>query len=154
MPDGGRQVDRDDDGWTLRLVRRIDAPLGQVYCAVSDPARVAMWMGPEGFEVAIDRFDFRVGGTYRLVMTGKSGVGLSVTGEFIEIEDGRCIAFTWRWEHDETPGAATTVRFGFAASGDGTEASLTHTGFPEEGNAVSHGDGWASTLKRLQTLLT
>jgi len=28
MPDGGRQVDRDDDGWTLRLVRRIDAPLG------------------------------------------------------------------------------------------------------------------------------
>lgn len=151
MPDSARQIGREGDGWTLRLERRINAPLGQVYRAFTDPARVARWMGPEGYEASVDRFDFRVGGAYRLILTSENGVRRPVSGEYLEIEDGRSIALSWRWEHEGKSGVTTVVRFGFAVSGDGTAITLTHTGFPEEGNAVAHGDGWTSTLNCLES---
>lgn len=150
MPDSPRQIGRQGDGWVLRLERRINAPLGQVYRAFTDPGRVARWMGPEGYEATVDRFDFRVGGAYRLILTAESGVMRPVAGEYLEIEEGRCIAFSWRWEHEGATGATTVVRFEFAVSGDGTTIVLTHAGFPEEGNAVAHGDGWTSTLNCLE----
>lgn len=150
MPDRTRQIGRAGDGWTLRLERKVDAPLGQVYRAFTDPARIARWMGPEGYEASVDQFDFRVGGAYRLVLTAESGVRRPVSGEYIEIEDGRCIAFSWLWEHEGTTGVTTFVRFEFAVSGDGTAITLTHTGFPEQENAVAHGDGWTSTLNCLE----
>lgn len=45
----------------------------QVFAAMSDPARVAHWWGPDGFKNTIQQFDFRPGGTWLLTMHGPDG---------------------------------------------------------------------------------
>lgn len=53
--------------------RRIDATPAEVYAAISDPARLARWWGPDGFTNTIHRFDFEPGGTWTLTMHGPDG---------------------------------------------------------------------------------
>jgi uncharacterized protein YndB with AHSA1/START domain len=51
----------------------IAAKPAQVFAAMSDAARVALWWGPEGFTNTIHQFDFRDGGTWLLTMHGPDG---------------------------------------------------------------------------------
>ncbi len=51
----------------------IAASAEQVYAAMSNPARVARWWGPDGFTNTIHQFDFRPGGTWLLTMHGPDG---------------------------------------------------------------------------------
>jgi len=51
----------------------IAAPPAQVFAAMSDPARIARWWGPDGFKNTIHRFDFHPGGTWLLTMHGPDG---------------------------------------------------------------------------------
>lgn len=53
--------------------RLIPASPAHVFAALSDPARVARWWGPDGFRNSIHRFDFQVGGSWRLTMHGPDG---------------------------------------------------------------------------------
>lgn len=66
----------------------------QVFAAMSDPARVARWWGPDGFTNTIHQFDFKPGGTWLLTMHGPDGKDYAnesrftriVPGELFEIE--------------------------------------------------------------------
>jgi uncharacterized protein YndB with AHSA1/START domain len=66
----------------------------QVFAAMSDPARIARWWGPDGFRNTIHTFDFRPGGTWLLTMHGPDGKDYPnesrftriVSGELFEIE--------------------------------------------------------------------
>jgi uncharacterized protein YndB with AHSA1/START domain len=51
----------------------VAASPAQVFAAMSDPARVARWWGPDGFTNTIDQFDFRPGGSWLLTMHGPDG---------------------------------------------------------------------------------
>lgn len=51
----------------------VAATPAQVYAAMNDPARVALWWGPDGFSSTIHQFDFRPGGTWLLTMHGPDG---------------------------------------------------------------------------------
>ncbi len=51
----------------------IAASPAQVFAAMSDPARVARWWGPDGFTNTIHQFEFRVGGVWLLTMHGPDG---------------------------------------------------------------------------------
>lgn len=51
----------------------IAATPDQVFAAMSDPARIARWWGPDGFHNTIQEFDFRPGGGWRLTMHGPDG---------------------------------------------------------------------------------
>jgi len=53
--------------------KRISAPPAAVYAAMSDPARIANWWGPEGFTNTIHKFDFQPGGQWLLTMHGPDG---------------------------------------------------------------------------------
>jgi len=66
----------------------------QVFAAMSDPARIARWWGPDGFTNTIHQFDFEPGGTWLLTMHGPDGTDYPnesrftriVPGELFEIE--------------------------------------------------------------------
>jgi uncharacterized protein YndB with AHSA1/START domain len=66
----------------------------QVFAAMSDPARVARWWGPDGFTNTNHQFDFKPGGTWLLTMHGPDGKDYPnesrftriVAGELFEIE--------------------------------------------------------------------
>lgn len=72
----------------------IAATPAQVYAAMSDPARIARWWGPEGFTNTIHRFDFVPGGAWLLTMHAPDGQDYPnesrftrlVPGELFEIE--------------------------------------------------------------------
>jgi hypothetical protein len=51
----------------------VAATPAQVFAAMSDPARVARWWGPDGFKNTIHQFDFQPGGSWLLTMHGPDG---------------------------------------------------------------------------------
>ena|ERR1700709_2859544 len=72
----------------------IAATIQQVFAAMSDPARIARWWGPDGFTNTIHKFDFQPGGSWLLTMHGPDGKDYPnesrftriVPGELFEIE--------------------------------------------------------------------
>ena len=72
----------------------VAATPAQVFAAMSDPARVARWWGPDGFKNTIHQFDFQPGGSWLLTMHGPDGKDYPnesrftriVSGELFEIE--------------------------------------------------------------------
>ena len=46
---------------------------GEVYRAIADPQRLALWWGPAGFTSTVDACDFRPGGHWRFVLHGPDG---------------------------------------------------------------------------------
>lgn len=53
--------------------RRIPASPAEVFAAMSDPARIARWWGPQGFTNTIHKFEFRPAGQWLLTMHGPDG---------------------------------------------------------------------------------
>ena len=62
-----------------------------LFSAVADPAKLAQWGGPHGFENRITAFDFRPGGRWRIVMTASNGDDFDNHWTFLAIEDGRMV---------------------------------------------------------------
>lgn len=53
--------------------RVLDAPRERVWAALTDPAQVNAWWGPDGFQNVDVQQDVRVGGTWRFTMVGPDG---------------------------------------------------------------------------------
>jgi uncharacterized protein YndB with AHSA1/START domain len=66
----------------------IAATPAQVFAAMSDPARVARWWGPDGFTNTIHQFDFQPGGTWLLTMHGPDGKDYPNESRFTRIVPG------------------------------------------------------------------
>ncbi len=49
----------------IEIVREFDAPVSAVYRAHEDPELVKQWLGPHGYEMKIEEYEFRTGGRYR-----------------------------------------------------------------------------------------
>jgi uncharacterized protein YndB with AHSA1/START domain len=79
-----------DDIVTTRL---IDASPEQLFEAVSDPAQLALWWGPQGFTNTFAEFDFRPGGAWNFTMHDPEGTDYPNESEFVEIEKPGRIVF-------------------------------------------------------------
>jgi uncharacterized protein YndB with AHSA1/START domain len=55
------------------VTRVIDAPVGKVWQAWSDPVYVKQWWGPTGFTAPVAQMDFREGGTSLVCMRSPDG---------------------------------------------------------------------------------
>ncbi|MDN5796815.1 MAG: SRPBCC family protein [Intrasporangium sp.] len=49
----------------IDYTREFDAPVAAVFNAHRDPDLVRQWLGPNGYEMTIERWDFVTGGSYR-----------------------------------------------------------------------------------------
>jgi len=63
----------------------VAASPAQVFAAMSEPARVARWWGPDGFKNTIHQFDFQPGGTWLLTMHGPDGKDYPNESRFVRI---------------------------------------------------------------------
>lgn len=154
MPDSAPDIRADGQVWRCQIKRRFDAPVSQVWRAIEDPSRLALWFGPEGLNTHIEQFDFRPGGAYALTMVAEDGRRFPLKGSFIEIDTGRKLVMTWLWLMPEATGIETLVTFDLAADGKQTDLTLTHEKFADADNAAGHGEGWESSLRRLTGYLT
>ncbi|TGM37375.1 SRPBCC family protein [Leptospira biflexa] len=69
----------------VRLERQFQAPLKLVWEVWTNPLHIEKWWGPKGFTNPTVEFDFKVGGSYRIVMRSPDGVDYPILGKFLEI---------------------------------------------------------------------
>ncbi|TGL23982.1 hypothetical protein EHQ46_02300 [Leptospira yanagawae] len=69
----------------VRIERKFNAPLKLVWEVWTNPLHLEKWWGPKGFTNPTVEFDFKVGGSYRIVMRSPEGIDYPVLGKFLEI---------------------------------------------------------------------
>jgi uncharacterized protein YndB with AHSA1/START domain len=82
-------------------------------------------------------------------MSGE-GATLEHTGEYLEVDPPRSLAFTWSSPY--TGPEPSVVRVVLTPSDGGTQMVLTHDRLPEAA-AESHAGGWGTMLGRLEAAM-
>lgn len=146
--DGGR----DGGGARLRLERTFATSPERVFAAWTEPEVLRRWFaaGPDWSSVGVE-VDLRVGGRYRLSMTGPAGGTHTIVGEYLQVVRPELLVYTWRQDPSDSSAAAdpTLVTVRFRAAPEGTTVLLTHTRFPAKRERDRHGDGWRACLDNL-----
>jgi len=139
---------------SLEIKRFINVPRNRVYQAWTDPAQLREWFGPENVRTRDLVAETRVGGKFRWDLTNPEGEEMTVEGEYLDLQPGRKIVFTWQWQDDETwenRNSVVTVELSDAAGG--TELRLLHEQLPSEESRDNHNEGWNSLLNKLDKFL-
>ena len=89
------------DRMSLEVKRVINAPRDRVYAAWIDPAQLRQWFGPENVQTRNLVADARLGGKFQWDLTNPEGEEMTVVGEYRELQSGRRVVFTWKWQDDE-----------------------------------------------------
>jgi len=129
--------ERRNDHIDVRFERHYPRPVETVWSALTEPARLADWMG-------VSHVEPRVGGRVELMIDGPH----PMTGRVVTWEPPHVLEFTW----SNTHAPESVVRYELAREGDGTRLVFTHKGMPYENSALML-PGWHDFLGRLGSLL-
>lgn len=128
--------------------RTIQATPDVLYRAWTTPEQAAVFLSAPGHPATMNA-DVRVGGRFDILMASEKGERYPHTGEYLELDPPRRLAFTWisAWSPAEL-GAKVTVTF--RDQGDGsTEVVLVHERFTDTLSRDDHQHGWAEFLGQL-----
>ena len=132
----------------------LEVPRESVFRALTDPAALATWWGPAGFTTQVLELDLGVGGRYRFAMRPSDGDLFHLTGEFIEVDPPRRLAYSFRWEEPAPDDQDTVVRLTLEAPAHGgTGLSLRQGEFATGARLALHEKGWTESLVKLRRLL-
>lgn len=138
--------------------RVIHAPPEKIYRAHMDPSQLVSWLPPAGMTARIDRFEPRVGGTYRMVLTydqptaaGKTTESSDcVQGRFVELVPDRLIAQLVTFESDDPAFAGEMkITWTFMPLPEGTRVEVRCENVPKGIRAEDHAAGLSSSLQNL-----
>jgi uncharacterized protein YndB with AHSA1/START domain len=88
-------VDRDLP--VVRITREFDAPPAKVFRAHAEPDLVVQWLGPRRYQMHIDHYDCRTGGSYRYLHVN-DGEEFAFHGSFHEVRPSELIIQTFTFE--------------------------------------------------------
>ncbi|MGW2620509.1 SRPBCC family protein [Streptomyces sp. NPDC001500] len=152
--DSGGAACRAYDGPVLHLRRVLPAAPRAVFRALTDPAELARWWGPDGFTIPDARGDPEPGGTYRITMRPPEGPVFHLAGEYLAVDPPRLLRCTFRWEEPDPEDRETVVTLTLRdRTGDSTQLDLTQEGFATERRRALHEEGWREALGKLAALL-
>jgi uncharacterized protein YndB with AHSA1/START domain len=140
-------------GLVLRLRSVLAAPRARIFQALTTPADLAAWWGPEGFSTTEMDLDLRVGGRYRFTMRPPEGEPFHLAGEFLEIDAPSRLVYSFRWEEPDPDDRTTTVTLSLRDLGEATEVSLTQGEFATDARLELHRNGWTDSFDKLGRLL-
>ncbi|MBM7789322.1 SRPBCC family protein [Tenggerimyces flavus] len=92
---------------TVKIVREFDATPDRVFNAWVDPELIVQWLGPNGTEMNLDRWDAKTGGGWKY----HEGGGESFYGSFHEIRQNERIVQTFTWAGYPDGVALETITF-------------------------------------------
>jgi uncharacterized protein YndB with AHSA1/START domain len=142
---------KDAEKFSLEIKRLIKAPRDRVYAAWTDPAQLKQWFGPEKVQTRDLIAEARTGGKFRWDLTNPEGENMTMQGEFLELQPGRKVVFTWQWEDDENwENHTSIVTVELEDADGGTELRLRHEQLPNEESRDGHNGGWNSALDKLE----
>lgn len=136
---------------SVTLVRRIKAPPARVYAAITDPAQMLQWWGPDAGPTLSAEADVRPGGRFSVVFRLLNGDEHNPTGVYREVVPDEKLVFTWEWAG--APERESLVTFLLRPIDDGTELTLIHEQLPDEAARHSHRAGWSGLLDKLPVFL-
>lgn len=129
---------RRDDHIDVRFERHYPRPVETVWSALTDPARLADWMGASHVEPHVGgRFDMMVDGPHP--MTGRVRVW----------DPPHVLELSW----SNTHAPDSVIRYELARDAGGTRLIFTHQGMPYENSALML-PGWHDYLAHLGYVLT
>lgn len=139
----------DDSRVQFRLTRRFDAPPERVFDAWLDPATAGefLFATEEGEMVGVE-IDPRAGGRYSIVER-REGEDVEHTGEYLEIDRPRRLAFTLQVPKYSEETDRVTLEI--APAGGGSELTLVQEVSPEWADQVE--EGWTAILDGLARVL-
>jgi uncharacterized protein YndB with AHSA1/START domain len=82
----------------IDYTREFDAPVAAVFDAHRDPAKVVRWLGPTGYEMVAERWDFASGGGYRYVHRDPEGNEYWFRGCFHTVRENEFVLQTFEFE--------------------------------------------------------
>lgn len=128
---------RRDDHIDVRFERHYPRPVETVWSALTEPERLADWMGVANVEP-------RVGGRFDLMVDGPH----PATGRVRVWDPPRVLEFSW----SNTHAPESVIRYELTRDGGGTRLVFTHQGMPYASSALML-PGWHDFLGRLGNLL-
>ena len=145
---------------------RVTARPETVFAYFTDPGRMVKWMGADATldprPGGVCRIAFRptqslvaildptFGPEHQAKVAADPDAPRVMSGEFVEVDPPRRIAFTWGWERElyAVPPQSTAVEVSFTPDGDETIVRLTHRRLPPAAVPLHQG-GWDHYLPRL-----
>ncbi len=134
---------------SLTLVRRIGARPEIVFRALTTPAGIRCWWGPDGGPVLIAETDPRAGGQFRVRFRTLDGSEHETQGEYLDVLEPRRLIMSWRWRGGDVDPGESRVVIELLPIPEGTELTVTHTGLFSEETTRSHENGWNGALDKL-----
>src|SRR5882724_3203349 len=134
----------------------IAAPPERVFQALSDPREQRIWWNNKDCRLKAFAMDARRGGKWRFVTSQTSmninGVSkFDCTGEIVEFDPPRVLAYTWlaNWHDDKS--RKTIVRWELSPKDGGTLVKVTHSGLAQEETArKDYQGGWPGVMEQLK----
>lgn len=167
MNDSATGAGLDASGATHRvaITYRFAAPLPEVFAAFTEPAQIAQWWGPHGFDAPADRItvDLRPGGRFEVIMVLASeeiaaGMGVPVGTDFpdcseiIEVIDPELLVLRSAAQPEIGLPVPSVTRIEFHVDGAGTRVELT--GGPYTAAMAPNAEaGWRQSFDKLAGLL-
>ena len=155
-----------DDARWVKIERRLDATVQQVWELWTDPNLFKKWYGPMGMSVPTAEMDVTVGGVRKIAMemvSPERTMTMWFTGVYKEVNAPRRLVYTESMCDAEgtlipaeamgmPPGTpdVTEVIVELREDGDQTVMSMVHVGVPS-GSAGA--GGWAQAFDKLEALL-
>lgn len=143
----------------LEFVRDYKVSVARLWRAVTDPAEVVQWFGPEGVDLKTCDMDLTKRGPWSCVMVGReSGNRFWVSGEVTHVRPPEgaegSVGFTWAWHGDDDQrGPESHVIFEVSGTDGGARLRLIHRELETVEAAQGHTQGWLSTLRKLDTYI-
>ncbi|UNX56251.1 SRPBCC family protein [Georgenia sp. TF02-10] len=89
VPDGVPFID---------YTREFDFPVAEVFRAHADPDLVKLWLGPRGYTMEVESFDFRTGGSYRYRQTDPDGGTYGFSGVYHKVRENEFAVQTFEFD--------------------------------------------------------
>ncbi|HEX6955535.1 MAG TPA: SRPBCC family protein [Agromyces sp.] len=140
----------------IDIERVFDAPVAAVFEAHRDPELVRQWLGPDGYEMQVERWDFRTQGGYRYVHVDPEGNRWAFNGTFHTVRENEFAVQTFEFEG--VPDVVAVESMTFEDLGGGRTRLRGHSVYPSveaRDGMVQSGmeQGLAEGFARLDVLL-
>jgi len=112
----------------IEIVREFDAPVEAVFRAHRDPELVRQWLGPRGYDMVIERWDFTTQGGYRYVHRDPEGGEWAFNGTFHTVRDNEFAVQTFEFEG--VPDVVAIEAMTFEDLGGGRSRLTGHSTYP------------------------
>jgi len=112
----------------IDIEREFDAPVAAVFRAHAEPDLIKQWLGPNGYEMDIEHFDFTSGGGYRYVQRNAEGQEFAFNGVFHVVRENDFAIQTFEFEG--FPDVVSIESLTFEDLGNGRTRLRAHAVYP------------------------